>query len=774
MVQTNLAVMLLKNIVLFPFNDIRLEIKNNQDKKILSISDKENDGYILLVNTQDPLEENPNLEELPKITILGKIKSQIELPNGNYRIVISGIDRVEVLDYFESEEKILQAFVIPTKEYDYDEKEATAIKRVLLKDLEEFVDTSSQMSNNVMGRIDNISSLNKLSDIIVSELPLTYYDKIKYIEITNPLYRAKNLIKDLHKELETVKLEQEIEQTLKNKLDKSQKEYLLREKIKLIKEELGEVDIKNNDVTKLKSKIDKLDAPNKVKTRLIEELYRYEVASDSSPDNSIIRTYIEWLLALPWNKSTIDNDNIEDIEKYLDESHYGLDKIKKRIISYIAVKKNTNNMNSPIICLVGPPGCGKTTLAKSIAKALHKKFVKISVGGVNDEAEIMGHRRTYLGAMPGKIIQGLKKVGSNNPVFLIDEIDKITKDYRGDPASALLDVLDKEQNTIFCDNYIEEEFDLSNVMFILTANKVNSIPAALKDRLEIIELSSYTIFDKLNICNNYLLPKLLLEHNIANDRLEISQKALFKIINNYTKEAGARELERQLSTICREVVMDMLFNKDKKKIYNIDENNLEKYLGKEKYLDFINDKNKKSGIVNALATSSYGGFILKVTCTYFKGNGNIILTGSLGEVMKESATIAISYIKSNYKKFNLDYDKLVGSDIHIHFEEGAIKKEGPSAGITIVSAIISAFKNISIASTTSMSGEITLRGRILPIGGVKEKLISAFSNGIKTVYLPTDNQNDLDEVPDIVKENLEIIFIKDYEQIYNYIFKKEK
>ena len=372
MVQTNLAVMLLKNIVLFPFNDIRLEIKNNQDKKILSISDKENDGYILLVNTQDPLEENPNLEELPKITILGKIKSQIELPNGNYRIVISGIDRVEVLDYFESEEKILQAFVIPTKEYDYDEKEATAIKRVLLKDLEEFVDTSSQMSNNVMGRIDNISSLNKLSDIIVSELPLTYYDKIKYIEITNPLYRAKNLIKDLHKELETVKLEQEIEQTLKNKLDKSQKEYLLREKIKLIKEELGEVDIKNNDVTKLKSKIDKLDAPNKVKTRLIEELYRYEVASDSSPDNSIIRTYIEWLLALPWNKSTIDNDNIEDIEKYLDESHYGLDKIKKRIISYIAVKKNTNNMNSPILGLVGPPVCRKSTVAKSIAKALHK------------------------------------------------------------------------------------------------------------------------------------------------------------------------------------------------------------------------------------------------------------------------------------------------------------------------------------------------------------------------------------------------------------------
>ncbi len=771
MVQTNLPVMLLRNIVLLPFNDIRLEIVSDKDKEVLTFCDKNNDGYILLTNLLDPLEEKPSLEELPKIAILGKIKSKIELSNGIFRIVISGIDRVEVLDYFESEDNILQAFVIPTKEYDYDETEATAIRRVLLNDLAEFVELSPHMSNNVMGRIEAISSLNKLSDIIVSELTLTYHEKIKYVEITNPIYRAKNLIRDLHKELETVKLEQDIEQTLKNRLDKSQKEYLLREKIKLIKEELGEVDIKNNDVTKLKAKIDKLDAPNKIKTRLIEELYRYEVASDSSPDNSIIRTYIEWLLALPWNKSTVDNDNIEDIKKYLDESHYGLDKIKRRIISYIAVKKNTNNTNSPIICLVGPPGCGKTTLAKSIAKSLHKKFVKISVGGVNDEAEIMGHRRTYLGAMPGKIIQGLKKVGSNNPVFLIDEIDKITKDYRGDPASALLDVLDKEQNTIFCDNYIEEEFDLSKVMFILTANTTSSIPPALKDRLEIIELSSYTIFDKINICNNYLLPKLLLEHNIANDKLEITPNALFKIINNYTKEAGARELERQLSTICREVVMDMLFNKDKKKTYIISEENLEEYLGKEKYLDFINDKNKKSGIVNALAASTFGGFILKVTCTYFKGSGNIILTGSLGDVMKESATIAISYIKSNYKKFNLDYEKIIESDIHIHFEEGAIKKEGPSAGITIVSAIISAFKNINVASTISMSGEITLRGRILPIGGLKEKLISAFSNGIKTVYIPYDNENDLDDVPKIVKEKLEIILVKDYEDIYNNVFK---
>lgn len=771
MVETNLPVILLKNIVLLPYNEIRLEIVGEADKNILTISDKNNDGYILLVNALDPLEENPSLSDLPKTAILGKIKSKIELPNGIVRTLIVGIDRVEVLNYLKNDQDLIQAFVIPTKEYDYDETEANALKRVLLNDLDTYVEISSQMSNNVMGRIDGIHSLNKLSDIIVSELSLSYEQKIKYVENANPFLRTKMLIRDLHKELETVKLEQQIEQTLKSRLDDSQKEYVLREKIKLIKEELGEADIRSNDITKLKARIEAIEAPSKVKSRLIEELYRYEIASDASPDTSITRAYIEWLLSLPWYKSSVDNDNIEDVKKYLDESHYGLDKVKRRIISYIAVKKNTNNTNSPIICLVGPPGCGKTTLAKSIAKALNKKFVKISVGGVNDEAEIMGHRRTYIGAMPGKIIQGLKKAGSNNPVFLIDEIDKITKDYRGDPASALLDILDKEQNTMFCDNYIEEEFDLSSVMFILTANSISTIPVALKDRLEIIELSSYTVFDKLNIASNYLLPKLLLEHNIANDKLEISEKALFKIINNYTKEAGARELERQLSSVCREVVMDMLFTKDKKKTYIIDENNLEDYLGKEKYIDFINDKNKKSGIVNALACSSFGGFVLKVTCTHFKGSGNIILTGSLGEVMKESATIAISYIKSNYKKFGLDYELLINSDIHIHFEEAAMPKEGPSAGITIVSAIISSFKNISVNNTISMSGEITLRGRVLPIGGVKEKLIAAFSNGIEKVYIPSDNQNELDDVPDVVKEKMEIIFVKDYEFIYNDIFR---
>lgn len=772
MVETNLPVMLLKNMVLLPYNEIRLEITLEIDKKMLNICEKNHDGYILLVNTLDPLEVNPNIPDLPKKAILGSIKSKIELPNGIVRVVIQGIDRVEVLDYINNETSYLQAFVIPTKEYEIDEVEASALRRVLLNDLNTYIDISPYMTNNVMGRISGTYSLNKLSDIIASEINLNYEEKIKYIEIENPITRTKLLIQDLNKELETVKLEQDIEETLKNRLDESQKEYVLREKLKLIKEELGEVDIRSNDISKLKTKIDLLEAPNKVKSRLIEELYRYEIASDSSPDLSIIRSYIDWILSLPWNKSSIDNDNIEDVAKYLDESHYGLEKVKRRIISYIAVKKNTNNMNSPIICLLGPPGCGKTTLAKSIARSLNKKFVKISVGGVNDEAEIMGHRRTYIGAMPGKIIQGLKKAGTNNPVFLIDEIDKITKDYRGDPASALLDILDKEQNTMFSDNYIEEEFNLSQVFFILTANNISMIPETLRDRLEIIELSSYTLFDKINIANNHLLPKLLLDHNIANDKIEITDKALIKIINNYTKEAGARELERQLSSVCREIVMDMQFSKDKKKKYIIDENNLEDYLGKEKYIDFINDKNRKSGIVNGMACSSFGGFILKVTCIHFKGKGNIILTGSLGEVLSESATIAISYIKSNAKKFGINYDLLTNSDIHIHFEEGAMKKEGPSAGITIVTAIISAFKNTSINNNISMTGEMTLRGRVLPVGGIKEKLIAAFSNGIKKVFIPKDNANELDDVPRKVLEKLEIVLVKDYEDIYNEILKK--
>lgn len=772
MVETNLPILFLKDVVIFPYNEVRLEF-DRTEKNILTDAETNHDGHLLLINLLDPLEERPLIKDLPRIGVLGKIRSKIELSNGNVRVVLTGIDRVEVLNYLEKENGDLEAFVIPTKEYDYNETEATALRRMLNRNLENYVEVSPYMSNAVLGRINGVSSISKLSDIIVSDLPLEYETKIKYIGMPNPMFRIRRIIEDLNRELETARLENELERALKYRLEKEQKEYVLREKLDLIKEELGEDDIKDSDLSIIQEKINNIQAPDRIKKRLKEEYKRYELSPTSSPEITIVRNYIDWLLSLPWEEKTKDNENLKLVKEELDKSHYGLDQVKDRILEYIAVKNNTNNSNSPIICLVGPPGVGKTTLAKSIARALNKKFVKISVGGVNDEAEIMGHRRTYIGANPGKIIQGMKKAGSKNPVFLIDEIDKITKDYHGDPASALLDVLDKEQNNIFTDNYIEEEFDLSEVMFILTANTVSTIPEALRDRLEIIELSSYTLYEKISICTNYLIPKLLKEHNIPKERFQITTEAIQKIILSYTKEAGARELERQIATICRKVVISMLSN-DSKLLYIIEENDIEKYLGKSKYNHIQNDKNHQSGVVNALAYTPSGGDILKVSSLTYPGKGKLTLTGSLGEVMKESAYIALSYIKSNYQKFNIDLEDMNNQDIHIHFEEGAVPKDGPSAGITMVTSLLSTLKNHPIDNTISMTGEITLRGKVLPIGGLKEKLIAASINGIKKVFIPEENLSDLEEIPENVKEDLHIILVNNYLDIYKELFKEKK
>ena len=768
MVETNLPIMFLRDLVILPYNEFRLEISTEYDKTVFNISANTKDGYLLFVNLVDTLEEKPDIISLPKVAILAKIKSSLTLPNGSIRAVVMGIDRVEVLNYIDND-TYLEAFVKQAKEYDYDENEAEALRRMLIRNLKRFVDVSPYMTNTVLGRINNINNIGRLSDIVVSELTLEYKVKLKYIEAFNAMNRMRMLIKDLEKEIETIKLEQDIEDDLSYKLDLSQKEYILREKIKLIKEKLGDTDIKEQDVDNLRNKLNSGDYPDKVRRRLEEEIDRYEMSSSVSPEVTTTRNYIDYLINLPWNIKTEDNDDLVSIGKCLNKSHYGLDKIKTRILEYIAVKKNTKNNNVPIICLVGPPGVGKTTLAKEIANALNKKFVKMSVGGINDEAEIIGHRKTYIGASPGKIIQGIKKAGSNNPVFLIDEIDKMTKDYKGDPASALLDILDKEQNSMFCDNYIEEEFDLSNVMFILTANDGNLIPLALKDRLEIIELSSYTLYEKEEICKKYLIPKLLKEHNINKNNVFISDDGIEKIIMNYTKEAGVRELERQIAKICRKIVIDLVSNKQIRN-YMIGSDNLEEYLGLPKYNYIENDIEDKSGIVNGLAYTSYGGCILKVSSTYYKGDGKIILTGSLGEVMKESAYIALSYIKSNANIFGIDEKIFKNVDIHINFEEGAVPKDGPSAGVTLVTTLISMLKNTVISNNISMTGEITLRGKVLPIGGLKEKLIAASINNINKVFIPIENKNDLDEIPKQVKDKIQVILVKDYMDIYKEVF----
>lgn len=765
MTQTNLPILYLRDVVLLPFNDIRLEFSNDIDKKILNIAESNYDGYVLLINLNDPLEEEPDYNTLPDIGILGKIKSKIDLPNGITRVVMTGIDRVEIVSINNNNNDFLSAFVISTKEYDYNEVEASALRRVLYRKLDEYIDISPYMSNTVIGRITEVKNISKLSDIIVSELPLEYNEVLKYVSITNPMNRIREITLDLSKEIETVRLENEIEDNLKVKLEEEQKEYMLREKIKLIKEELGEVDLKDADIDKIRNKMNSLDLPESIIKRLNEEIDRYSLTSSASPEVTTIRTYIDWLLCLPWNKLSKDNTDVKKITEVLNDSHFGLESVKKRIIEYIAVKKKTNTSNSPIICLVGPPGVGKTSLASSIAKALNKDFVKVSLGGINDEAEILGHRRTYVGASPGKIIQQMKKANTSNPVFLIDEVDKLTKDYKGDPASALLEILDKEQNDKFCDNYIEEEFDLSNVMFILTANNIGGIPAPLLDRLEIIELSSYTIYEKLNIAKYHLIPDLLNEYKVKN--IKFTDSAIQKIITYYTKEAGARDLYRQIDSIIRKAII----NNDKSSKIVIDNGDVEAYLGATKYNITINDTNTKTGIVNGLAYTMYGGNILKVTCTLYPGKGNVTLTGALGDVIKESIYIALSYIKANNTMFKIDYKIFEEVDFHFHIEEGSIPKDGPSAGVTIVTAILSLLKNKIIPNNVSMTGEITLRGKILPVGGLKEKLIAATTNGIDTVYLPLESSKEFSLLPSEVRDNLNIILVEDYEDVYKSLFK---
>ena len=760
MIETNLPVLLLKELILLPFNEIRIEISKEEDKKVLNISEQNHENYILCVNVPDFVEEKPSIRHLPKIAILAKIKSKIELPNGLVRLVLIGIDRVEVLNYVEDNDNNLYSYVVSTKEYDFDEMEATALKRILLKDLNEYIEISPYISNNVLGRINGINNIGRLSDIIAFELPIDYHDKLKYIEMTNPMNRLKLTIEDLHKEIETVKIEDEIETTLKSKIEREQRNYILREKIRLIKEELEEDNLKENDIKEIKQKLLSLQAPEKIKERIQKEIEKYEMLSDNSPEVGIFRNYIECLMSLPWEISTEDNKDISKIKSVLDNSHYGLNEIKERIIEYIATKDICDKDQS-IICFVGPPGVGKTTMAKSIANALNKKFVKISVGGLDDVSEIIGHRKTYIGSYPGKIIQGLKKVKSNNPVFLIDEIDKMNSNNKSNPIASLLDILDKEQNNRFVDNYIEEEFDLSKVMFILTANDLSSIPTEIKDRLEIIELNSYTIEEKESIAEEYIIPSLNKEYNL---NLKFSDKVIKEIIIYYTKEAGIRELNRCITNIYRKHIT-----------YSYDGNEIEdikKYLGNYKYKYLYNNKCAKPGIVNTLAYTPYGGLVLKTTSVYYKGNGNIEITGQIGNVMKESTTIALSYIKENSEIFNIDYS-LFTNDFHIHFEEGSIPKDGPSAGVSIVTSLISTLKKMTIPNTVSMTGEITLRGKILPVGGLKEKLITATISNIKTVYVPLDNKEEVMEIDKSITSKLKIKYVDDYIEIYNDLFQEK-
>lgn len=768
--KSNLPVLLLKNMVLFPYNEIRIEFDKEEDKKLLSLSESCYESSILIVNPKDSLETDPEIEELPNFGIVGKVKMKLDMPNGKTRIILLGEKRAKVYAY-SKDDGIYEALYSTVSEEELSVKEEMAYVRALNKHIDVYVREVPYMSNTILSQTAGISNIDKLTDVVVLYLPITLDRKLEYLKEASSTSRVKMILDDINKDIEILRLEQKIEASVAMGLEQSQKEFVLKEKIKAIREELGEEE--QNETEILKDKINALNAPKKVKDKLLVELNKYSISNYSSPETGMIRTYIDWLLNLPWNNYTEDRKDLKKVREILDSTHYGLENVKDRVIEYLAVKQNTNNLRSPIICLVGPPGVGKTTFAKNIAKSLNRKVTKISVGGINDEAEIIGHRRAYIGSAPGLIIQGMKKAGTTNPVFIIDEIDKMTKDIKGDPASSLLEVLDKEQNKYFVDHYIEEEFDLSNVMFIATANYLSQIPEELKDRLEIIELSSYTEFEKLDIAKNYLIVNSLKEHGLKPHEVTFTDDAILTLIRNYTKESGVRELDRLISTILRKIVKRIVVDKDKKK-YSIDSDDLEKYLGIKKYLYNDNKDTERIGIVNGMAYTIYGGDILPIETAMFKGKEELILTGSLGEVMQESAQIAFDYIKANSDKFGVNLDKLENKSIHIHVPEGAIQKEGPSAGVALTTALISLFTNRPISSRISMTGEITLTGRVLPIGGLKEKVIGAYRAMINKIYIPKENEKDLKDIPDNIKENIKFVLVNDYIDIYNDIKRGKK
>ena len=770
MLKTNLPVILLRGIILLPNNEIRLEFDNDLSKNIIDVSELFHDNMILVVNSLNPLEEAPKEEDLPNIGVVSKITHKIDLPNGKTRVIIKGLHRAKIdeLLNLNHTSEVLESIVTDIENEKIDEQEEKILIRKLYRELENYVKKVPYVSNSILSLVVNITSISKATDIVAANLPINNQRVLMYLNECQATKRAEMILEDIYQDMEMFNIEKNIDLKVKKAIDDNQREYLLREKIKFIKEELGDTTLKEDEIDELKSRINNLKAPEKVKNRLNKELNRYDSFNQSSPELSIVRNYIDWLLELPWSTYTKDNKDLNKALLSLNKSHYGLEKVKERIIEYLAVKNISKDVKSPIICLVGPPGVGKTSLASSIAKSINRNFVKISVGGVNDEAEIMGHRRTYLGAMPGRIIQSMKKAKSSNPVFLIDEIDKMTKDIKGDPASALLEILDPEQNKYFSDNYIEEEYDLSKVMFIVTANSLENIPAALRDRLEIIELSGYTELEKLDIAKNHLIPKIIKNHGLQSDDIKFNDDAILELIRYYTREAGVRELERKLTEIVRKIITERVVNNENIKVTVSD---VSKYL-ESKIFNFGVVGNNEIGVVNGLAYTPYGGDIIQIEVNYYPGHGNLILTGSLGDVMRESVQVALSFIRSNCNYFGIHIDKLAKNDIHVHFPSTATPKDGPSAGVAITTAIISALSNKKVKKTIAMTGEITLRGNILAIGGLKEKSIGAYRAGIKTIFIPKDNERDLKEVPDEIKEKITFITVDNYKSLFKNLVKE--
>ncbi len=727
---------------------------------------------IFLVAQKDVEQENPDIEDLFKIGIIAEVKQVIKLQNNIVRILVEGKERAELSAFLENPDYLLAEIIRFDEEVDdgLPEEAKEAMLRSIQETFGKYVVVNPKMGKELQRQLSEITDLEKLMNQLANSLPVHFEEKQKILDAVSMTERYEVLMALLLKEIEIIAIKNDFQAKVKAHVDKNQKEYLLREQMKVIREELGE-DNTESDADHFMDALGKIKADKEVKEKIKKEIDRFKNISSSSSESTVARGYIETLLELPWNKTSRDNKDLKNAEQILNADHYGLEKVKERMLEFLAVRNLTSKGESPIICLVGPPGTGKTSIARSVAKALDKKYVRISLGGVRDEAEIRGHRRTYVGAMPGRIVNGLRSAGVKNPLMLLDEIDKMSSDYKGDTASALLEVLDAEQNKKFRDHYVEIPIDLSEVLFIATANSVQDIPRPLLDRMELIEVTSYTENEKLHIAKEHLLAKQMERNGIRPEQLAITDKAMAKIISGYTREAGVRNLERKLGEICRKAARP-LYEGEKEKI-KVTEQNLEKFLGKEKYsFDKKNDTDEV-GIVRGLAWTSVGGDTLEIEVNIMPGKGEFQLTGQLGDVMKESAQAGISYIRSVSEEYHIPKKFFQENDIHIHIPEGAVPKDGPSAGITMATAMLSAITKTPVLADVAMTGEITLRGRVLPIGGLKEKTLAAKNAGIKTICVPKKNEKDIDEISPEIKKGLKIVFVEQMKDVLDVAFAKK-
>ena len=755
----------LRGVLIFPGMIANLDV--GREKSIAAIDAAEGtDKQIILVGQKQPEQENVVADDLYEWGVLANIKQRLQMPNGAVRLLVEGLERVHVLNAVEVHENEQDFFVGEVEVVPADDAvdaEAEGLRRLLLDAFEQWVLLTKKVNPDTVQSLKSRTDLSKVPDIIVGYLPLSLTEKEELLEMAPLKLRLRKLYEILVREQEIADVAKNISEQVHQQVEQNQKEYYLREQIKAISKELGENEDVQAEIAEYKEQMSKLKMPQNVAEKINKELGRLAKMPPMTPEGAVIRTYIDSLLALPWGKFTKDNFDLDKAQTVLDNDHYGLKKVKERILEYLAVRELSKSTRGPILCLVGPPGVGKTSLASSIAKAIKRKFTRVSLGGVRDEAEIRGHRRTYIGSMPGRIIHGMQTCGCMNPVFLLDEIDKMASDFRGDPASALLEVLDPEQNNSFSDHFIEFPFDLSHVFWIVTANAVDTIPPALLDRLEIIQLSSYTDEEKVKIAQLHLLPKELKLNGLEKYKVSVSEKAIRRVIHDYTREAGVRNLERKLAGICRKVAFKIV--KGKSKGAQVTEKNLEKYLGPVIYLDDDISLKSSVGVANGLAWTSVGGELLKVEVLAFKGKGNLTLTGQLGDVMKESAQAGYTYIRSRAEALGIAANFGETTDIHIHLPEGAVPKDGPSAGVTMVTAMVSALTGKKVKGKLAMTGEISLSGKVWPVGGIKEKMLAAYRYGVKTVLLPKRNMQDLDELPENIRKEMQFIPVEHLDDV---------